>query len=214
MTATADAEPKRGVGRPPNGIPKFTVEFGSKKNNGWFVISSLEQLQVRGAWLKHQAPGRIPPHMGSMPDVPGAYMTVEPNKGHALLFDPTTRKDLPFKDFWKQYNTYSQSGGTLFNDPSSYGPFEDMPLELPPDKLKTLLLELHRMSLERWVGGGKAKIKSAYLRVVEGRIPALQDIEALVGRQLYDPGCTGYRHPRYVDQLPEWYEKIDETAQM
>ena len=190
-------EEKRKPGRPPSGVAQFTVEFGTDKNNGFIIIRSLDSLQVRGRWLKHNVPGRLPSSMGSMPDIPGSYLTVDARNNKGVIFDPWEDR----ADKWKEFNDSRSGYGEIFPNSAKYGPTARIELVLPPDKLKTLLLELSRML----VGG--------MVTVVEGRFPSPSEIASVVGRELHDP-ASGFRKPKYQEDVEEWYDKIDQSAVM
>ncbi len=208
MTETATAE-NRGPGRPPKGIAKFTVEFGTEKNNGFIVLRSLKMHKARGAWLKSHVPGRLPTSMGSMPDIPGSHLMVDAKNLKGMLFDPV-EKD---KKFWTKYNHYVKTADRLFPDPSTYGPHPQVPFEFNPDDLKTLLFELLRMAEDRRVEdfAGEVSGRGPMVHIIEGRLPSKADVDELGGRQIYDP-ASNMRKPKYVEDLPEWLDKVDQAT--
>lgn len=188
-------EERRKPGRPPAGLSKFTVEFGTDKNNGFIILRSLDSLQVRGRWLKHNVPGRLPSSMGSMPDVPGAYLTVDARNNKGVVFDPWEKRP----EMWKAFNDSRNDQSQIFPSSGKYGPIARIDLVLPPDKLKTLLMELSRM-----MDGGMCT-------VVEGGFPSASEIANLVGKQLHDPSSS-FRKPKYQEDVEEWYDKLDQTS--
>ena len=72
-------------------------------------------------------------------------------------------------------------------------------IELNNDLLVSLLLELRR------------KEAAGQLRVVEGRMPSLDTIQRLPGRELYDPWNNG-RKPTYADEVPAWQQRLDQQG--
>ena len=157
------------------------------------------------------------PSMNTMPDIPGANLTVEPVTGKGKLFDPV-EKD---KDLWKRASACLKKANEhlLFPNPAIVAPFEPEPQEFSPDQLKTLLYELLRMSERRRFGSkepDQADEKwGALIRVTSGKLPTKEQIDALPGRKLYDPGGTGFRgKPKYDDQVEDYYEKIEQGAEV
>lgn len=179
-------------------LEAFTVEFGDLycRNH---TINCL-RLNVRGAWSitrLHQRPigGRdVGPAMGSMPAIPGQRLRIVPREMRAFLEDPL--QDDP--DLMARINRVSEHARSTYQG-VPYTPVPAIELQLTSDMLVTLLLELHR------------KLESQCIEVVKGRLPTIEQVSKLPGRELYDPWNNG-RKPTYVDEVAGWETRLQAQA--
>jgi hypothetical protein len=115
-----------------------------------------------------------------------------PREGKAVITDPLEAD----KDLLDRANKI-MSGGSVLRTEGGMQPIPRMDLALvDEDQLKTLVL-----TLVRWVACGNCK-------VVKGRLPTEDELEASPGRELYDPANTNvHGHPRYVEDVPAWRQQ-------
>lgn len=194
--ATTTPEPSR-AGAAPR-VESFTVEFGDLHCRNHTI--NCFRLRVRGAWSVtrlHQRGigGRdIGSAMANMPDIPGQRLRVDPRAMRATVFDPLA--DQP--DLLDRINAVAQKARAFWKGV----PFKAVPpveLGLTDDLLVTLLMELQR------------KRDAGNIVVVEGRLPSVETIQKLAGRELYDPWNSG-RKPKYADEVEGWSERLDRPA--
>jgi len=179
-------------------VESFTVEFGDLYCRNHTI--NCFRLRVRGAWSVtrlHQRGigGRdIGSAMANMPDIPGQRLRVDPRAMRATVTDPLA--DNP--ELLERVNGVSQKVRAFWKGV----PFKPVPpaeLTLTDDQLVTLLLELHR------------KREAGQIVVVEGRLPSLETIGKMDGRELFDPWNSG-RKPKYADEVAGWSERLDRPA--
>lgn len=176
-------------------LEPFVVEFGDVycRNHS---ISCLH-VKVRGSWSVtrlHQRPegGRdIGSAMATMPAVPGLRLRLLPREMKAYLEDPLASSP----ELLAAINAAAKTARSIYKG-APYIPVPTGEFHLTADLLKTLLLELHR------------KLEVGQLEIIEGRMPTLEAIAKLPGRELYDPWNQG-RKPRYVDEVEGWQQRLD-----
>lgn len=176
-------------------LQPFTVEFGDTYCRNHSI--STFRLKVRGAWSitrLHQRPigGRdIGAAMSGMPAIPGQTLRVEPKEMKAYVEDPLQDD----KDLLDSINSVAEKARSIWKG-APYKPVPTTELLLTNDLLKTLLMELLR------------KEKAGNITVTKGRLPKVDAIENLPGRELYDPWNNG-KKPMYVDQVEGWQERLE-----
>jgi len=179
-------------------LESFVVEFGDLycRNH---TIGCL-RLRARGAWSitkLHQRPigGRdIGTAMSSMPAIPGQRLRVVPKEMKAYLEDPLADN----ADLLEVINAVAQNARSIWKG-APFKPVPTVELALSNDLLVTLILELHR------------KLESGNVEVVKGRLPTIEDVQKLPGRELFDPWNNG-RKPTYVEDVPGWHERLEAQA--
>lgn len=203
--ATATAEPQGkavDAWRSP-----VTFELGDDYGRNIHVLSL--DLTLRGNWSqarmqsrKAVGPDGEPVHIGGrslgdamsrMPEIPGIRITLDPRRLTAALHDPLKDDPELFAMACKRLNEAQHVGTDL-----QYRPMADVTKELEPDEFKTLTEELVYK-----VGHGMA-------RVVKGELPSLDQVDALEGDYLYDPGCSVKDdRPRYRKDVSDWKKRIN-----
>lgn len=192
---------------------KFTVEFGNDRLANQVLIASPPiQRMVRGAFSigrlgrrKHLAPDgpMVGKHLGSrdvggaatrVPDIPGMRLTVDTRRGKLRLFDPLEH-DQAGKEALANYNQMVKSPDRVgfFQEAA---PMAESEHEANEDQIKTLMIELRR------------KLDNGDCSVVEGTFPEMKAIQAMAGRQLYDPSNSS-RKPKYADESEAWMERLE-----
>lgn len=177
-------------------VAEFTVEFGDARNRS-VIIKTIRQT-VRGhfslrKFYETETGGRsIGAAMQRVPDIPGLFMAVDPKNKRAVIYDPWEKKP----EMWERLNASLKEA--LAAKAGTYGPVARSEMTLSADQIKTLCIELAK------------KIESGSARVVKGTLPTAAQLEAMPGRELYDPMNSG-RKPRYVDEVEKWQQRIDST---
>lgn len=177
-----------------NTVAEFTVEFGDPRNRS-IIIKTIRQevrghFSLRKLYEAEQGGRDIGQAMQRVPDIPGLFMTVTPKDGKAVIYDPWEKKP----EMWEKLN--GVLAGAYAARAGKFGPVARSEMALSPDQMKTLCVELVKK-----VDGGQA-------RVVKGTMPTAKQIEAMPGRELFDPMNSG-RKPRYVDEVEAWTERLD-----
>lgn len=191
----ADTQQQQQESRRKPRVGKIQVEFGDS-NNRTITINCLRE-KVRGRFsisTLHARPegGRdIGNAMSGMPDIPGLRMEIIASRKKAILFDPLENDE----DRLARINAAARRARAIFKG-RDITFVRAREIELNDDLLKTLLLELWRKQQEH------------QLTVLDGELPDPEEIAKLPGRELYDPWNNG-RKPTYVEQVPEWHDKID-----
>lgn len=179
-------------------LETFTVEFGDVycRNH---TINCL-RLSVRGAWSitrLHQRPigGRdIGSAMSSMPAIPGQRLRVVPKEMRAFVEDPLAEDP----ELMEHINRVCRNARSTYKG-APYTPVPTVEIQLSSDLLVTLVLELHR------------KAEAKCIEVVKGRLPTIEQVQKLPGRELYDPWNNG-RKPTYVDEVAGWHQRLEAQA--
>ena len=179
-------------------IEGFIVEFGDLYCRNHTI--NCFRIRARGAWSitrLHQRPigGRdIGSAMSSMPAIPGQQLRVVPKEMRAYLEDPL--QDLP--DLLDTINAVAKNARSIWKG-VPFKPVPTVELKLTSDLLVTLILELHR------------KLETGNIEVIKGRLPTIEQVDKLPGREMFDPWNNG-RKPTYVDQVAGWHERLEAQA--
>lgn len=171
-------------------VPAFAVEFANNRGRVQFVRTL--QRKFRGRWETADVikrPGGARDGLGDIqgvPDIPGVVLRIDPGRGTITVYDPL-EKNAKLRDDIKKALNRNRTRGML--------PIvEEATEEISADKLKTLVVELAAIH------------KNKHLNVVEGSFPGDKQIEALPGREFYDPGRED-RAPRYKDEAAKYFQR-------
>lgn len=173
-------------------LASFTIEYDEPRNRT-ATSATLHLSRIRGAYslAKLGAGAANAGPMAAMPDIPGLRLTVHLRTSSALLFDPL-EKELGLLE---QINSVFRKTRPIsaVNSPTTFVPRTDF--KLSADELKTLIEECMR------------KVEEGQARLVDGRLPTPEELDALPGETLYDQWNAG-RKPRHRRDVPEWEERM------
>lgn len=159
----------------------ITVEFDAPRNRG--VLYKPLQKRYRGKFSVYKMPGRDMGQLATHPDTPGIRITLNAKEGTLKVFDPLGTKE--------GESTLLKAKRVRANG----RPWEDEEHKnLDQDTIKTHLKEFRRL------------VDKGDLTVVEGELPALEEIDEMPGRvkiNFFD----SHRHaPKYEDQPDPRYQ--------
>lgn len=181
----------------PGKVPaNFTVEFGDEKNRS-FLLRTVRR-EVRGSFslrkfYSNEGGGRaVGNAMTRVPDIPGEFLCIKASEGVAIFYDPW--EDKP-EDWTRLNNALSEA--LPARTKQGFGPVPRQESKMSVDEMKTLVLEIFQM------------VEDKQARVVKGRMPDREAIDAMPGHELYDPMNSNARKPRYVEEVPEWERRIE-----
>jgi hypothetical protein len=179
-------------------LPPFTVEFAG--NNGRHQFLRTLQRKFRGRWetsnviRREISKGVIGARdtssaIGGVPTIPGVHLTLDPLKATCTYLDPLS-KDTKLVEAITAALNRDRSRGRV---PIVEGSVEPLGI----DKFKTLVIEL------------AACKRAGQLVCVAGTFPSDSQIEALPGKELYDPGLQhlGFKVPKYAEDAEEYFQR-------
>lgn len=177
----------------------FEVEIGDSCNRS--VHLSSIKVNLRGKFsvsniTSREGGGRqIGEALLNMPDIPGMRVKVDLTNGAYTIYDPLNNNPM----------LLDRINGIADKVPILRGP-KVKPVETinaheqDPDRFKTLVLQLIRL-----VNDGMGK-------VTDGLMPKEESLEALPGRELFDPNSNSHAKPRYVKDYYKWSQEIDKAV--
>jgi hypothetical protein len=137
-------------------------------------------------------------HLASFPQVPGMQIHVNPEKLTYAVIDPLYKDEEMCKRItrWLRTQTGFRTGEQVGGLPPKQG-------VLDVHSMKTLCRELWHM-----IKNGHAKKANG-----SGPLPEMEDIEALPGKFLLNPGLrTQTTQPRYEEDWPAWLEQLTKAG--
>jgi len=168
--------------------PPFSLSFD--KNNTVRILRTLH-IRIRGRYSLTNVGVGIPDGLGGLPDIPGQVIEVRPQEGKYEVRDPLEDNE----DLMERINVVFERIGSQQAKPvKRYGG------KLNDDEMVTLCWELYQ-----------AKAAGA-VNEIEGRVPTERELKMMPGRRLYDPGNSSTFKPRYVDQVPDWINRIEPVS--
>jgi len=139
----------------------------------------------------------IPPdqaaYLGQFPEMPGMLLTVKPAELAYSLVDPLEDDE----DLCEQIRSAMERNSTFRGKGKLKGcPRQDGKLDV--HRMKTLCRELVKMA------------ELGFVRVRKGQVPTLEQVDAMPGRYLLNPGSTiPNGQPRYEDSLEDYVQNLN-----
>ncbi len=187
-------------------VQPFGVEVDPPRNID-VIIQSIPGCRLRGSinaakTVTNKSTGQkmIPKdqarHLGSLPPIPGMELHVNPAKLAYMVIDPLHEDE----EFCEQIRL-----GLL----ASESPFRPKKLAGVPPQKGTL--DVHRMkTLCREI---ITLISIDYVRVIKGTVPAIEDVNALPGKYLLNPGSRVHNsQPVFEEDYEDWVEMLTRTG--
>jgi len=161
-------------------VPPFVVEFDDGHNRQ-MSIGTLG-LVVRGRWSNANVRIGGENKMGGMRDVPGLCLRVSPRECTVDFIDP-----LADNQELRRNIQFHRANAMLASDDAGVAPsrMHGETKELTVHHMKTLLIEL------------QGRLAANEIKVVEGRFPSKQQIDALPGDELMDPQSLSPGEPMF-----------------
>lgn len=130
-------------------------------------------------------------HLGSLPEIPGMQIHVNPKECTYKVYDPLV-DNADLCD-----NIRKRIKNAVGHAPDKIQGVKTQEGKLDRDRMKTLCREL------RWI------VDSGDARVVKGVLPDLDDIDRMGGRYLLNPGSVVQNtQPRYEDEWDAWIQQL------
>ena len=186
--------PQAAVPRPV--LAPVVVEFGDDKSRTITLDTIPFKVRVRGTYSRTSNMRRaIGDAMSRMPDIPGMRLAINFRESKATLFDPLDTMPELLKEI-----SDTLQGALLSQGSAIRTPVKRVMHVLDADQFKTLILEIAN------------KIKFNMAKVVEGRMPTADEIEAMPGDELFDPWNSNPMKPRYKKDAQKYYERLQGAA--
>jgi len=197
MTETAAVKEKKTCS-----VPPFTIEADHPRNCD-LLLQGVTDLRLRSrylaarpVWDKRKKEWMIPPNQPSIPEIPGMQLSVDPARLRYRITDPLEGQQDQL-DAIKRH--MDQVRGVETREKlRGVDPIEGT---LTTDEMKTLVREI------LWL------VNSKEARVVKGVCPDLQDIEALDGDFLLNPGSrVPNTQPKYEKDWDQYREQLNRSG--
>mgnify|MGYP000715152702 CR=1 FL=1 len=195
-TATKDNGTENDANKPA-GFGGFCFEFIEKRCRNVLVNTLRGSQSFRSRWSMAtlnmnggtDSGGRIQ----RMPEIPGLYFTVDPAKNVVTVTDPL---DLP------ENKTLLQTINAVARDIAITGQqFAGVPVqkfELNNHEFKSFLLEIIGYHSTGYIT----------INMIEGTLPDVDSVQALPGKELFDPRSNSHVQPKFVKDVEEYLQRL------
>lgn len=190
-------------------VASFGIEADDPRNCD-LLIQSIPNCRLRSAIsgskptiVNKQDPHNSPvvprdqaARLGTLPPLPGMQLHVNPSTCTYRVVDPLHGDEALCARIKRNMEEHGavRSRTELDGVPPQKG-------VLDPHRLKTLVREMV------WI------VESGSAKVVKGSLPSMEDVEALPGNFLLNPGSrVPNTQPRYEKDLEAWVEKMGQTG--
>jgi len=132
--------------------------------------------------------------MATLQHIPGMCIAVDGSTNEIRIFDGMKPDDV------RRVGVWLKNRG-LVSKESEVRPVPTRSEKLDDDRFKTLMRELHNLN------------EMHHIKVVEGEMPDMRQIEKMDGEFLLNPGSTvANTQPRYEKDFSAWVQKLNQTS--
>ena len=192
-TATAEQpreQQQKRSARPGN----FTVEFGNTKNTKFWLLS-VTRDKIEGSFSLSNTGGLpVSQNWRSMPDTPGQRVEVDFKNLTLRVHDPLA--DDPA--LMRAVN--AAHAKAPIRTRTEYEPRPEKLITLSSHKFKTQVREIVQYAEQN------------HFDVTNGRLPTVDEIDAIDGRYLYDPLSESQAKPMFEEDVDDYHERIAARA--
>lgn len=176
------------AGDPYRDLGEITIEVATKHCGSLQFCAVTPARNLRGRWDRSKLYGEsINGPLSQMPDIPGMYISIDPKRRRARIYDPLTleeNKDLLYtmEKIWNQTNQEAAGPGK-----------ETIRENMDDTQIKTYLHWMRRAVDDRCA------------REIPGsaRLPSLKEIARLPGKTRVEIRSNLSRNVKYLEDMPE-----------
>ena len=187
-------------------VQPFGVEMDPPRNID-VIIQTIPGCRLRGSinaskTVKSKATGMsmVPKDqaraLSTFPPIPGMELHVNPAKLTYMIIDPLYEDEALCEairmGFAASDNPYN---------PKKIGGVPPQKGTLDVHRMKTLCIEILNLK------------KEDYVKIVKGTLPDIDDVEAMPGKELLNPGSRVQNsQPIYKEDFPEWVDRLSRSG--